>query len=151
MYSLIVLLFSWQLIVKIAGYSCKLLTWARLRCASLRFSGFLKRQETQTIMLKYDEPTIVIVIVSHLDSNRFHNMFKSAVYPWNNHTHLNKNINVLSDFLKDSTEGIFLISNDRVTRPYNRPGTQHGFKIWHTNLLIYTPVYVAMLGVLGVL
>jgi hypothetical protein len=49
---------------------------------------------------------------SHLYSTRFHSMFKSAIYSWSNHTHL-INKNVLSDFLKVSTEGLFLISTGK--------------------------------------
>ena len=54
---------------------------------------------------------IIVNSNSHLYSTGFHNMFKSAFlspsYRWSNHTHLNKN--VLSDFLKVATEGLFLI------------------------------------------
>ena len=56
-------------------------------------------------------------------------MFKSAVYPCNNRIHLNKN--VLSDFLKISSEGLFLISTGRVFHSFG----PHTKKLLSPNLL----------------
>ena len=95
-----------QATLLVGSLNCRKKHVGSTRCDNTAIIAQVPREKEHIVNI-----VIYIYSNSNLYSTGFHNMFKSAFlspsYRWSNHTHLNKN--VLSDFLKVATEGLFLI------------------------------------------